>query len=147
MAHFGEALKKVAIFLGETAQEALRDSHDAELSEAMSEGRRNQEKDDILRAVLAFIELKQDDAQIHRLLSTYFKVDSITEADDYIHTAKYTIVRTRLKEYCLQNGMSSADFFFFEKGADIKAKLITNPRLFDMPTAKLKSMLDKENNK
>lgn len=147
MAHFGETLKKVAIFLGETAQEALRDSHEAELSTAMSEGRRNQEKDDILRAVLAFVELKQDDAQIHRLLSTYFNIDSITEADDYIHTAKYTIVRTRLKEYCLQNGMSSADFFLYERCADIREKVITNPRLFDMPTAKLKSMLDKENNK
>lgn len=92
---------------------------------------------------MAFIELKQDDAHIHRLLAKHFNIDSVPEIDKYIHSAKYSIVRGRLKEYCLQNGMSSGDFLFYEKNSGLRNKLLANPKLFDMSADKLKATLDK----
>ena len=70
----------------------------------------SQKQRDILAATKAFIELKADDKQLYSLLNRYFRVNSISEAEEYINKAKAHWQIVKLREYCINHGMAEKDF-------------------------------------
>lgn len=111
--------------------------------EAEAAAKERQRTSDIKAAVLSFIDLKVDEATMYRLLQKHFKVDSISEATEYIHAAKFSSQIIRLREYQEKNGMTAGAFRQYAKDHRLEEQLKANPKLLDMSPEKLKAYIEK----
>lgn len=112
--------------------------------DAKESAKERQRSSDIKAAVLSFIDLKTDEATMYRLLQKHFKVDSISEATEYIHAAKFSSQIICLREYQEKNGMTARAFWQYVKDYQLEEKLKTNPKLLDMSPEKLKAYIEKK---
>ena len=119
--------------------------HDDNIRQDEFEFATKRQKDkDIKSAVQAFLELKASDAQIMQLLSKYFDVDSIEEANSIIIKAKKTRQIKALREYYKEQGlMNSSEFRKYSNDIDLEAKLASDQKLLDLSPEKLKKALEK----
>lgn len=110
--------------------------------EGYKNGRAKQKDCDVKAAIMAFLELKVKDHDIYKLLSEYFGIDSISEASEYLLSAKKTRQIQALKKHCLNQGMSIRDFRSYSKEHNLEERLIEDERLLEVSPEKLKSILD-----
>ena len=68
-------------------KDALMEVTEQHCAEELRNAEKNRQENDIIVAVMGFIDLKADDMRIMELLQKYFKIESISEAKDYITKA------------------------------------------------------------
>ena len=109
----------------------------------LNEAQERQKNRDIELAVKAFLELKQSDVEIYRLLEKYYKIDSISEAEVLIKKVKVSSQIIKLREYMETKGMPSSEFRTYAKEHNLEVKLHENPKMLDMTAGKLKEAIEK----
>lgn len=65
-------------------KDALMEVTEQHCAEELRNAEKNRQENDIIVAVMGFIDLKADDMRIMELLQKYFKIESVSEAKDYI---------------------------------------------------------------
>lgn len=133
------ALAQAGVELKGTVLDVVERHCDVEIEAAQ----KRQRERDISLATIAFLELKQNDADIYCLLKRCYKIDSIAEANEYLKNAKISSQIIRLREYMEAKGMSSTQFKAYAKSHSLEVMLQKNPKLLDMTAEKLKIAIDK----
>lgn len=112
-------LSKTGYNLKRLALEVVKRHCDSEAEEA----KEHQKIRDVELATQAFLELKQSDVEIYRLLGKYFKIDSIAEAESILKKAKVTSQIIKLREYMEAKGMSSSEFRIYAKEHNLEGEI------------------------
>lgn len=110
-------------------------------AEKLHDARKNQQENDIIVAVMGFIDLKADDMRIMELLQKYFKINRISEAKDYITKARCFYQSDKLQTYL---GLKGSDWVRYKKDNRLFDKLQSDPKLLVMPIEKLKTAIEKK---
>lgn len=101
-----------------------------------------QRKNDIIAAIMGFIDLKASDMNILELLEKHYGIDSVSEGKKYIFDARSFYQCNKLKAYL---GISGATWVRYKNEHKLLDKLKSNPKLLQMPVEKLKSYIEKNN--
>lgn len=126
-------LKKAGVCIKEFVIESIERYYDTRIEDAKA----YQRKRDVSQVVSAFIELKQSEVEIYRLLEKYFGIDSITEANEYLSKAKIRVQISKLREYMISQGMTRLEYKNYSKDNHIEEKLEQNPKLLEISVQKL----------
>lgn len=125
--------------------EAKQHHEDDLFNEGYDIGRTSQRKRDVEAAVMAFLDLKVKELDIYNILSKYFGVDSISEASEFLKTAKKVKCYDAFCEYCKRNiGMTRKEYLEYVDGHNLEEQVDNDERLLDMSPEKLKAYLDKQ---
>ena len=100
-----------------------------------------QREDDILRAIMGFVDLKASNMMILELLQRHYGIDSISEGKRYIIDARSYYQCDKLKEYL---GLKGTAWVRYKTEHAILDKLKKNYKLLEMSQEKLKVYLEKE---
>lgn len=131
-----DALQKIGVTLKESAVEFIEQHCKEEVASAKAIQRNN----DIVSAIMGFIDLKATDMQILELLQKYFMVESISEGQVYIVNAHCYYQCDKLKAYL---GLIGVDWIRYKNDNSVLEKLKSNPKLLDMSVEKLKAAIEK----
>ena len=132
-----EALKEIGITLKEGAIEYIEQLCRKEVYDAKAIQREN----DIVSAIMGFIDLKASDMDILELLQKHFGVDSISDGKRYIVNARSYYQCNKLKAHL---GLSGVDWVRYKNDNTVLDKLRANPKYLDMPVEKLKAAIEKK---
>lgn len=139
-------VEKILIDVCQNARLSIEQVLDELRSEAAEQAAERQKMNDVRVAVRSYLELKQDDASIFRLLKKYYDIDSITEASEIISKAKFSAQIINLRLYCEENGMPAGTFRQWAKDNQLEEKLKSNSKLLDMSPEKLKANIENKRN-
>lgn len=135
-----QGLQKMGIILRDGAVDYINQCCNEEVAQAKEAQRRT----DIYKAVCAFVELKQSDSAIYKLLNSHFGVEDISEAREYVKKARIHTQIVNLRIYCTGSGMSNGEFRQYALDHALEAKLKSTPKLLEMSPEKLKAFIDKK---
>ena len=122
-------------------KDALMEVTEQHCAEELRNAEKNRQENDIIVAVMGFIDLKADDMRIMELLQKYFKIESISEAKDYITKAHCFYQSDKLQTYL---GLKGIDWVRYKKDNRLFDKLQSDPKLLVMPVEKLKTAIEKK---
>ena len=106
------------------------------------EGRHDQANEDIVNAVCSYLEMGKKPAEICDLLKKHFGVDSVTDAEKYIHGAKLRNAKKSIQNLVLNEGKPSRECDRYWRKLEEKIK--SDPEILNLTPEKLKKELDKE---
>lgn len=132
-------LQKMGIFLKDNAVDYINQCCNEEVMQAEM----LQRKKDIYKTVCAFVELKQSDAVIYKLLNDHFGIEDISEVREYISRARINRQIKSLMSYCVEYGMTLSEFRKYSTEHALEEKLKIAPKLLELSPEKLKAHLDK----
>lgn len=127
----------------EIARDSMNEVVNRRVDEEILAAQQRQYERDVYSAVCSFLELKLSDAEIYQLLAKYFKMDSITEASEYVRDAKISRQIVKLREYLNQKHSGSFDFRQYAENYRLEEKLKNNPKLLDISAEKLRAAIEK----
>lgn len=127
-------------FLMDTTIEAIERHYDEEIVQA----KERQRKKDIYAAICAFVKLKQSDGTIYELLNDCFGIQDISEAREYVKKARVHMQVVRLRDYCIEIGMTPSEFRQYAIDHKLEETISNNLILLDMSANKLKATIDKK---
>lgn len=134
-----EILQKGSSFLRDCFRDAMDHHYEEEIAFAVA----RQKEEDVCCAIAAFFELKASETEIMRLLSKFYGVDSIAEANELITTVKVNNQVSALRDYLNELGMSRVEVMNYLKEHRVRAQLHANSKLQNMAIDKLKAYFDK----
>lgn len=134
-----EALKKSSSFL----KNCFCDMVDLHCEEKIALAVEKQKKEDACLAIAAFLELKTPEDEIMHLLSKFYDVDSIAEADKMITMVKVKKQVYALCDYLKELGMSSIEVANYLEEHRVEIQIKTDSKLQNMAIGKLKTYFDK----
>ena len=134
-----EILQKGSSFLRECFRDAMDHHYEEEIAFAVA----RQTEEDVCCAIAAFFELKASETEIMRLLSKFYGVDSIAEANELITTLKANNQVSALRDYLNELGMSRIEVMNYLKDHRVRTQLHTDSKLQNMAIDKLKAYFDK----
>lgn len=134
-----EILQKGSSFLRDCFRDAMDHHYEEEIAFAVA----RQKEEDVCCAIAAFFELKASETEIMRLLSKFYGVDSIAEANELITTVKVNNQVSALRDYLNELGMSRVEVMNYLKEHRVRAQLHTDSKLQNMAIDKLKAYFDK----
>lgn len=134
-----EILQKGSSFLRDCFRDAMDHHYEEEIAFAVA----RQKEEDVCCAIAAFFELKASETEIMRLLSKFYGVDSIAEANELITTVKVNNQVSALRDYLNEPGMSRVEVMNYLKEHRVRAQLHTDSKLQNMAIDKLKAYFDK----
>ena len=134
-----EILQKGSSFLRDCFRDAMDHHYEEEIAFAVA----RQKEEDVCCAIAAFFELKASETEIMRLLSKFYGVDSIAEANELITTVKANNQVSALRDYLNELGMSRVEVMNYLKEHRVRAQLHTDSKLQNMAIDKLKAYFDK----
>ena len=134
-----EILQKGSSFLRDCFRDAMDHHYEEEI--ALSVAR--QKEEDVCCAIAAFLELKTSETEIMRLLSKFYGVDSIAEANELIATVKVNNQVRVLRDYLNDLGMSRVEVVNYLKEHRVREQLHTDSKLQNIAINKLKAYFDK----
>lgn len=134
-----EILQKGSVFLRDCFRDAMDHHYEEENALAVS----RQKEEDVCCTIAAFLELKVSETEIMRLLSKFYGVDSIAEANELITTVKVNHQVSALRDYLNELGMSRVEVMNYLKEHRVRAQLHTDSKLQNMAIDKLKAYFDK----
>lgn len=134
---WNDALQKIGITLKDGTIEYIEQYCREEVSKAKA----IQQENDIISAIMGFIDLKASDMDILKLLQKHFDVESISEGKSYIFDARSYYQCDKLKEHLNLSGIA---WTRYKKDNAVLDKLKANPKLLEMPPDKLKAYLEKK---
>lgn len=132
-----DTLYKAGIVLKESVVEFI----ERQCREEVDNAKGMQQEEDILRAIMGFVDLKASDMMILELLQKHYGIDSISEGKSYITDARSYYQCDKLKEYL---GLKGTAWGRYKMEHAILEKLKANPKLLEMPPEKLKTYFEKE---
>ena len=100
-----------------------------------------QRENDIIAAIMGFIDLKASDMNILELLQKHYGIDSISEGKKYIVDARSFYQCNKLKAYL---GINGATWVRYKNEHKLLDKLKSNPKLLEMSVEKLKFYIEKK---
>lgn len=134
-----EKLQKGSSFLRDCFRDAMDHHYEEEIAFAVA----RQKEEDVCCAIAAFFELKASETEIMRLLSKFYGVDSIAEANELITTVKANNQVSALRDYLNELGMSRVEIMSYLKEHRVRVQLHTDSKLQNMAIDKLKAYFDK----
>ena len=134
-----EILQKGSSFLRDCFRDAMDHHYEEEIAFAVA----RQKEEDVCCAIAAFFELKASETEIMRLLSKFYGVDSIAEANELITTVKANNQVSALRDYLNELGMSRVEIMSYLKEHRVRVQLHTDSKLQNMAIDKLKAYFDK----
>lgn len=134
-----EILQKGTSFLRECFRGAMDQHYEEEIAFAVA----RQKEEDVCCAIAAFLELKTSETEIMRLLSKFYGVDSIAEANELITIVKVKNKATALRDYLNEQGMSRIEATNYLREHRVRAQLQQEAKLLNMAPDKLKAYFDK----
>lgn len=134
-----EILQKGSSFLRDCFRDAMDHHYEEEIALAVA----RQKEEDVCCAIAAFLELKASETEIMRLLSKFYGVDSIAEANELITTVKVNNQANSLRDYLNDLGMSRIEVVNYLKEHRVREQLHTDSKLQNMTIDKLKAYFDK----
>lgn len=134
-----EKLQKGSSFLRDCFRDAMDHHYEEEIAFAVA----RQKEEDVCCAIAAFFELKASETEIMRLLSKFYRVDSIAEANELITTVKANNQVSALRDYLNELGMSRVEIMSYLKEHRVRVQLHTDSKLQNMAIDKLKAYFDK----
>ncbi len=132
-----DTLYKAGIVLKESIVEFI----ERQCREEVDNAKEMQREDDILRAIMGFVDLKASDMMILELLQRHYGIDSISEGKSYIMDARSYYQCDKLKEYL---GLKGAAWVRYKTEHAILDKLKKNYKLLETSPEKLKVYFEKE---
>lgn len=132
-----DTLQKIGVTLKDGAVEYI----EQHCWEEMSDAKAIQRENDIISAIMGFIDLKASDMQIIELLQKHFGVESISEGKRYIVDARSYYQCDKLKAHL---GLSGMAWVRYKNEHKVMEKLKLNPKLQEMPIDKLKAAIEKK---
>ena len=145
---FADKAGQAAGWLVETVGDAYhtaRDHHEGGIyDQGYEEGKAYQRDRDIRAAIKSFLDLKVQDQEIYRLLSEYFRVDSIKEVSDYLKDVKVSRQIISLRKLCEAGGMDSSEFREYAASHNLEARLQADESLLEISPDKLKKLIEKK---
>ena len=127
------------------AYQTARDQHEGEIyNQGFEDGIAFQRERDIRAAIKAFLDLKVHDQEIYRLLSDFFRVDSIKEVSEYLKDAKKSRQIIALRKYCEAGGMSLSEFREYAESHNLEERLQADESLLEISPDKLKKQIEKK---
>lgn len=127
----------------EIARDSINEVVNKRVDEEIVDAQHRQYERDVFCAVCSFLEIKVSDTEIYRLLATHFKMDSITEASEYIRKAKVHCQIINLREHLERQNPNSFNFRQYAEDHRLEEKLRTNPRLLELSAEKLRVAIEK----
>ena len=134
-----EILQNGSVFLRDCFRDAMDHHYEEEIALAVA----RQKEEDVCCTIAAFLELKVSETKIMRLLSKFYGVDSIAEANELITTVKANNEVSALRDYLHELGMSRVEVMNYLKEHRVRAQLHTDSKLQNMAIDKLKAYFDK----
>lgn len=134
-----EIVQRGSLFLHDCA----RDVVDRHQEEAIALAVARQKKKDVRCAIAAFLDIKVPENEIMRLLSKFYGVDSIAAAMELVTTVKVANQIDALRAYLNEFGMDSVEITNYLREHRVKIQLLTDSKLQNMTTEKLKAYFDK----
>ena len=134
-----EILQNGSVFLRDCFRDAMDHHYEEEIALAVA----RQKEEDVCCTIAAFLELKVSETKIMRLLSKFYGVDSIAEANELITTVKANNQVSALRYYLNELGMSRVEVMNYLKEHRVRAQLHTDSKLQNMAIDKLKAYFDK----
>ena len=134
-----EILQKGSSFLRDCFRDAMDRHYEEEIALAVA----RQKEEDVCCTIAAFLELKTSETEIMRLLSKFYGVDSIAEANELITTVKVNNQVRALRDYLNDLGMSRVEVVNYLKEHRVREQLHTDSKLQNMAIDKLKAYFDK----
>ena len=134
-----EILQKGSSFLRDCFRDAMDHHYEEEIAFAVA----RQKEEDVCCAIAAFFELKASETEFMRLLSKFYGVDSIAEANELITTVKANNQVSALRDYLNELGVSRVEVMNYLKEHRVRAQLHTDSKLQNMAIDKLKAYFDK----
>lgn len=134
-----EILQNGSVFLRDCFRDAMDHHYEEEIALAVA----RQKEEDVCCTIAAFLELKVSETKIMRLLSKFYGVDSIAEANELITTVKANNQVSALRDYLNELGMSRVEVMNYLKEHRVRAQLHTDSKLQNMAIDKLKACFDK----
>ena len=134
-----EILQNGSVFLRDCFRDAMDHHYEEEIALAVA----RQKEEDVCCTIAAFLELKVSETKIMRLLSKFYGVDSIAEANELITTVKANNQVSGLRDYLNELGMSRVEVMNYLKEHRVRAQLHTDSKLQNMAIDKLKAYFDK----
>ena len=134
-----EILQKGSSFLRDCFRDAMDHHYEEEIAFAVA----RQKEEDVCCAIAAFFELKASETEIMRLLSKFYGVDSIAEANELITTVKVNNQVSALRDYLNELGMSRIEVMNYLRDHRVREQLHTDSKLQNMAIDKLKAYFDK----
>lgn len=134
-----EMVQRGSLFLRDCA----RDVVDRHQEEAIALAVARQKKKDVRCAIAAFLEIKVPENEIMRLLSKFYGVDSIAAATELVTTVKVANQIDALRDYLNEFGMDSVEITNYLREHRVRIQLLTDSKLQNMTTEKLKAYFDK----
>ena len=134
-----EILQKGSSFLRDCFRDAMDHHYEEEIAFAVA----RQKEEDVCCAIAAFFELKASETEIMRLLSKFYGVYSIAEANELITTVKANNQVSALRDYLNELGMSRVEIMSYLKEHRVRVQLHTDSKLQNMAIDKLKAYFDK----
>ena len=134
-----EILQNGSVFLRDCFRDAMDHHYEEEIALAVA----RQKEEDVCCTIAAFLELKVSETKIMRLLSKFYGVDSIAEANELITTVKANNQVSALRDYLNELGMSRVDVVNYMRDHRVRAQLHTDSKLQNMAIDKLKAYFDK----
>ena len=128
-----EILQKGSSFLRDCFRDAMDHHYEEEIAFAVA----RQKEEAVCCAIAAFFELKASETEIMRLLSKFYGVDSIAEANELITTVKVNNQVSALRDYLNEPGMSRVEVMNYLKEHRVRAQLHTDSKLQNMAIDKL----------
>ena len=133
-----EILQNGSVFLRDCFRDAMDHHYEEEIALAVA----RQKEEDVCCTIAAFLELKVSETKIMRLLSKFYGVDSIAEANELITTVKANNQVSALRDYLNELGMSRVEVMNYLKEHRVRAQLHTDSKLHNMAIDKLKAYFD-----
>ena len=134
-----EIIQEGSVFLRDCFRDAMDHHYEKEIALAVA----RQKEEDVCCTIAAFLELKVSETEIMRLLSKFYGVDSIAEANELITTVKVNNQVSALRDYLNELGMSRVEVMNYLKEHRVRAQLHANSKLQNMAIDKLKAYFDK----
>lgn len=132
-----DALQTIGVVLKDNIVEYIEQHCREEVSDAKAIQREN----DIISAIMGFIDLKASDMDILELLQKHFGIDTISEGKRYIVDARSYYQCNKLKEHLDLSGVA---WVRYKNEHAVLNKLKSNPKLLEMSPDKLKAYFEKE---
>lgn len=130
------ALCKAGIILEDRANEYIEQRSQEEVENA----RAMQREEDILAAIMGFIDLKASDMDILGLLQKHYGIDSISKGKKYIADVRIIRQCNKLKTYL---GISGAAWIRYRNEYAVVDRLKSDQKLLELPVEKLKARIEK----
>lgn len=132
--------KHVLCEAGVVLKDSIVDCIEQKCQEEVAHEKKLQRENDIIAAIMGFIDLKASDMNILELLQKHYKVDSISEGKKYIIDARSFYQLKKLKDYL---GISDETWMRYRNEHKLLDKLQSDPKLLEMPVEKLKLYIEK----